>query len=216
MTEYLMHNKVRLALHSLKSTAEGRPLLVLHGLGMRSPGQVEAPLETWRGPIYALDFTGHGESTIPKGGGYTAEVLMGDADAALGAIGPVTVLGYGLGAYVALLLCGARPKEVMGAILCDGPGLTGGGPAPGSPYLPAVNPNAVVPPDPWALAELARDIRPEDYATNFLRQATQFSELEHPVTVCAGSRPPWLDAVASEPGVKCGSLKEALEEYSSA
>lgn len=215
MTQYVVHNKVRLAVHLLQGEGDGRPLLVLHGLGMRSPGEVEAPLDTWRGPIYALDFTGHGESTIPKGGGYTAEVLMGDADAALGAIGPATVLGYGLGAYIALLLCGARPKEVMGAILCDGPGLAGGGPAPGSPYLPSVNPNAVVPPDPWALAELSRDIRPEDYATNFLRQATQFSELQHPVTVCATSRPPWLNAVANEPGVKCGSIREALEEYKS-
>lgn len=213
MIEYLIHNKVRLALHQLQNGEVGHPLLILHGLGLSSPRRVTPPLDSWNGPVWALDFTGHGESSIPRGGGYTAEVLMGDADAALCRLGRSTILGYGLGAYVALLLSGARPKEVMGVILCDGPGLAGGGPVPGSPYLPTVSSDAVTPPDPWALAELSRDIRPEDYAMNFLRQATQFSDLEYPVTVCARSRPAWLAAVASDPGVRCADLEVAIEAY---
>ena len=52
-------------------------------------------------------------------------------------------------------------------------------------------------PDPWALAELSRDVRPPDYATGFARQATQLSGLEWPVAVCARARPPWLEAVAA-------------------
>ena len=34
----------------------------------------------------ALDFTGHGLSTIPPGGGYNAEILLADADIALAAL----------------------------------------------------------------------------------------------------------------------------------
>ena len=40
----------------------------------------------WAGPIAALDFTGHGQSTIPPGGGYNAEILLADADIALAAL----------------------------------------------------------------------------------------------------------------------------------
>ena len=55
---------------------------------------------------------------------------MGDADAALAELGEVTLLGRGLGAWIALLAAGARPREVRGAILADGPGLAGGGSRP--------------------------------------------------------------------------------------
>jgi pimeloyl-ACP methyl ester carboxylesterase len=112
---------------------------------------------------------------------------MADADTALGRLGRATLLGRGLGAYVALLLAGARPKPVRGAILCDGPGLAGGGSRPGSPtvivpWLASRGEGAT--PDPFAQAELARDLRPPDYATSFLRQATQLSGLARPISVC--------------------------------
>ena len=55
---------------------------------------------------------------------------MGDVDAALAHLGPSTVLGRGLGAYIALLIAGARPDLVRGAVLADGPGLVGGGREP--------------------------------------------------------------------------------------
>jgi pimeloyl-ACP methyl ester carboxylesterase len=121
----LTHNRVRLALHHLRE-GTGRPLLVLHGLGERSPAVVPAWASTWDGPVAALDFTGHGSSTIPRGGGYTSEMLLADADIALAELGTATVVGRGLGAYIALQLAGARPREVVGAVLCDGPGLAGG------------------------------------------------------------------------------------------
>jgi pimeloyl-ACP methyl ester carboxylesterase len=164
--------------------------------------------------VWGLDFTGHGDSDIPSGGGYTAEVLMGDADAALAEIGPSTVLGRGLGAYVALLIAGARPHLVRGVVLCDGPGIAGGGTGPSSTMLVGVaDGDAVAPPDPFALAELARDVRPADYAAAFARQASTLSELATPLTVCARWRPPWLEAVASEPGVAEGSIEDALASY---
>ncbi|HUP86028.1 MAG TPA: alpha/beta hydrolase [Acidimicrobiales bacterium] len=209
----ILHGRVELALHELQG-GTGRPLLHLHGLGERSPEGVPAGYEAWSGPIYGLDFTGHGASTIPKGGGYGAEILMADADAALAELGPSTVIGRGLGAYVAVLLAGARPADVRGAILRDGPGLVGGGITPTSPHVAAVDLDSMVPPDPWALAELTRDPRPPDYATSFVRQATHFSDLSEPITVCAIGRPAWLEAVVAEPGVRVASLSEALETYS--
>ncbi len=210
----LQHSRISLAFHALRA-GEGRPLLLLHGLGERSPRSVPDEARDWPGPVFALDFTGHGESQVPDGGGYTAELLMGDADAALRELGEATLLGRGLGAYIALLLAGARPESVRGAILCDGLGLAGGGREPGSSSVVFANPGAVSPPDPFALAELARDVRPPDYATAFVRQATQLSGLEQPITVACADRPEWLEAVMKEPGVAEAPAAEALASYAS-
>jgi pimeloyl-ACP methyl ester carboxylesterase len=208
----LRHNVVSLALHTLKEGAGAGPLLLLHGLGEASPAVAPDWAEPWPGPVHALDFTGHGASTVPLGGGYSAELLMADADTALAALGPSTIAGRGLGAYVALLISGARPRLVRGAILCDGPGITGGGTGPTSGMIDAIDRNPG-PPDPWALAELSRDVRPPDYATSFVRQALQFSALSWPFAVCARWRPPWLEAVAAEPGVLEVSLEDAIAFY---
>ena len=110
MTIFLTHHKTKLALHALRR-AEGPRLLLLHALGERSPESVPGEIAGWPGSVYALDFTGHGQSTVPAGGGYTAEVLMGDADTALAMTGPATVLGWGLGGYVALMLAAVAPTR---------------------------------------------------------------------------------------------------------
>jgi pimeloyl-ACP methyl ester carboxylesterase len=211
-TTKLRHGRIELALHALRE-GRGRALLLLHGLGVRSPSRVPEEVAAWPGPLFALDFTGHGESSPSRGGGYTAEVLMGDADCALRALGRATVLGRGLGAYVALLLAGARPAEVRGAILCDGLGLAGGGGEPGTPSLVFPNPSSAGPPDPFALVELARDVRPPDYATAFVRQANELSGLERPISVCCAEHPDWLEAALRELGVARVPLAEALAYY---
>lgn len=220
---WLVHGKVRLALHRLtgdpgRDGGGGTPLLILHGLGEQAPAGVPAWAAAWPGPVHALDFTGHGRSTVPRGGGYTAEALMGDADAALAHLGPCTVVGRGLGAYVALLIAGARPHLVRGAVLADGPGLAGGGPAPGSPHVVQLAPGLSGPPDPLALAELSRDLRPPDYAVSFAWQAANLSELGVPITISVAAliRPEWLAAVAATPAVQERSLTEALASYAGA
>jgi pimeloyl-ACP methyl ester carboxylesterase len=199
------HNRIDLALHALRGplpAGEGSPpLLHLHGLGERSPEAVPDHLGEWPGAVWALDFTGHGASSVPVGGGYFCELLMGDVDAALAHIGPATLYGRGLGAYVALLAAGARPDLVRGAVLDDGPGLAGGGSAPGTQYVLEAPPASAGPPDPYALVELSRDVRPPDYAATYARQAATLSGLDTALAVCAVVRPPWLEAVAAEPGV---------------
>jgi pimeloyl-ACP methyl ester carboxylesterase len=213
-TQTIQHGKVRLALHTLRGEGTGHPLLLLHGLGEQSPQVLPNEFQAWKGPVYALDFTGHGESQCPFGGGYTAEILMADTDAALAEIGPSTICGRGLGAYVALLIAGGRPSAVLGAILCDGPGLTGGGPQPGSPHIIHPDPRSTACPDSFALAEFCTDVRPPDYAQSFVRQIDRLSRVERPLTVCAVQRAPWLDAVVNDPETETRSLHEALDAYS--
>ena len=137
---------------------------------------------------------------MPIGGGYTAEILMADADAVLQHLGEATIVGRGLGAYIALLAAGARPQLVRGAVLADGPGLSGGPSSPVSQPVFSLEP-VEASPDPYALAELGRDLRPPDYATAFSRLAVQGSDLEQPITVVARFRPAWVRAVVGEPGV---------------
>lgn len=216
----LRHGKVDLALHHLRDATAGggRPLLILHGLGEAAPRTTPRWADTWPGPVAALDFTGHGASTIPRGGGYTAELLLGDADAALSALTEgdasrsITVVGRGLGAYVALQIAGARAAQVHGAILVDGPGLAGGPTGPTSQSFFSL-PTGGGAPDPYALVELGRDLRPPDYATLFVRLALAGSELEEPIAVASVFRPEWLDAVAREHGVMQATLAEALTTY---
>jgi pimeloyl-ACP methyl ester carboxylesterase len=205
----LRHGRSVLALHLLRE-GWGRPLLLLHGLGEQAPVILPAHLDAWAGAIYALDFTGHGASTRPVGGGYTAELLMGDVDAAVAHLGTTTIYGRGLGAYVALLIGGGRPAEVRGVILADGPGLVGGGSRPGSPHIPFAPAPSADMPDPMALAELSRDVRPPDYAVEFARQMLQLSDLDRPLAVATIVRPEWLTAVVGEPGVVECSVSEAL------
>jgi pimeloyl-ACP methyl ester carboxylesterase len=197
MIEYLQHGRIRLALHPLQQASSGsacHPLLLLHGLGESSQSHHPSSFSHWPGAVYALDFTGHGMSTIPSGGGYSCEILMGDVDIALAHIGPATISGRGLGAYVALLIAGGRPTLVHGAVLLDGPGLAGTNPS-ASPYIPTVDATRPAPPDPFAIAELATEARPAEYAVHFALLASQQSTLPSPIAICTREQPPWLMAV---------------------
>ena len=68
-TMTLRHGKVELALHELRA-GTGRPLLLLHGLGERSPEKVPADVEAWDGPVYALAASPDG--SIWAGGAFTS------------------------------------------------------------------------------------------------------------------------------------------------
>jgi pimeloyl-ACP methyl ester carboxylesterase len=215
-TIHVVHNRAELALHELRSGA-GRPLLLLHGLGEATPGEAPPVTASWPGPVHGLDFVGHGESTVPVGGGYTAEILMADVDAALARLGPSSVMGRGLGAYIALLIAGARPDLVRGVLLADGPGLVGGGIRPGSPYVaPTAAGGERAAPDAHALLELARDVRPPDYAQEYVRQAMQWSGLDTPIMVATVARPEWLQAVVAEPGVADVDVEDGLARLAAA
>jgi pimeloyl-ACP methyl ester carboxylesterase len=212
MTTYLRQNRIRLALHQLKD-GDASALLLLHGLGERSPMVLPSEYANWPGPVHALDFTGHGASEVPRGGGYSCELLMGDADAALAHLGKATIAGRGLGAYVAFLLSGGRPADVCGVILRDGPGLAGGGTSARNPYIPAADTNQPASPDPFAIAELSTDARPKSYAANYAMLAAQGSSLEKPIAVCAREQPDWLTTAMRLLGLERMEVATALENY---
>jgi pimeloyl-ACP methyl ester carboxylesterase len=187
-----------IALHELTAGA-GPALLLLHALG--GSHRDLAPLAAhWPGRVLALDLAGHGESRWPRGGAYTAELHAADADAALQETGDAYVAGAGLGAYVALLLAGARKERVPGALLLPGRGLDGGGPAPRRDQALEVRnaealrmlDAATALPRP-ALDPLLRacetDPRPPEYARAFADAARRLLFAED-----GGARPPWWEA----------------------
>ena len=210
--EFLVNGSLRLALHTL-AEGEGRPLLLLHGLGEQSPMSRPEWTSVWNGPVLALDFTGHGESDVPVSGGYTPEGLMSDVDAVLAGHGPVTIVGRGFGAWVGLLVAGARTSHVHGVVLFDGSGAVGGGSQPPTPYVNVLPASGTTKPDPYALLELSRDPRPPDYALDYVRFILEDSEIENPIVVSARIRPEWLAAVASDIGVIELPLEQAIESF---
>ena len=210
--EFLVNGSLRLALHTL-AEGEGRPLLLLHGLGEQSPMSRPEWTSVWNGPVLALDFTGHGESDVPVSGGYTPEGLMSDVDAVLAEHGPVTIVGRGFGAWVGLLVAGARTSHVHGVVLFDGSGAVGGGSQPPTPYVNVLPASGTTKPDPYALLELSRDPRPPDYALDYVRFILEDSEIENPIVVSARIRPEWLAAVASDIGVIELPLEQAIESF---
>lgn len=209
-TRTIRHGDIELALWQI-SDGPGHPLLVLHGLG-ESAHRGLPDLE-WPGPVWGLDFTGHGSSTVPTGGGYGAEVLVGDVYMALREIGAATLLGRGLGAYIGLLMTGVRPDIVRGLVMDDGPGLAGGGVEPGSSALSIPISGLGTAPDPFALVELSRDVRPPDYVTAIAGFALEAATVDEPITVACRVRPPWVEAIASIPGVVTQPMPDALARY---
>ncbi len=205
----LRHARVELALHEL-SPRDGAPLLLLHGLGASSTDWGELP-GAWPGPVLGLDFSGHGASQWLRGGVYLPELLAGDVDAALAEIGPAHLLGTGLGAYVALLVAGARPALVPGALLLPGRGLDGGGGEPDCdrPALVAATPALHAPlPDGCdpCCCMLECDPRPPDYAARFAAAARRLVLCED-----GEARPPWWAAVRDAGAeVVAGDARAAL------
>lgn len=200
------HGDLELALHEVRSpdsrAASAPRLLLVHGLGGSSRDWLArdaAALEAWPGAILALDLAGHGESDARPGGAYTPELFAADVDAALAAVGPCHLAGEGLGAWVCLLVAGARRELVPAALLLPGAGLAGGGALPGAGIVPDVVVTTRRSPgeaDPLTHA-CALDIRPIDYAQAFATAARTLL-----VVPGVEPGPPWLDAVLVTPGVR--------------
>jgi pimeloyl-ACP methyl ester carboxylesterase len=191
------------ALHEVKAGGEST-LLWLHALHGCARDAAEAAAH-WPGRVVALDFPGHGESARHPGGAYTVEHLAADADAALAHVGEAYLAGEGLGAYVALLLAGARPARVPAALLLPGRGLDGGGAVPRwdrtpeeldahvAQVLADADRAETLPHDPM-LYLVETDVRPPDYARQFADAARRLLFAED-----GGPRPPWWHAARAAP-----------------
>lgn len=194
----IRHGRVELELHAL-ARRDGPTLLLLHALFGSSQDWPDVG-SLWPGSVYALDFSGHGQSEAVAGGGYYAELLVADADAALARIGHAAVAGAGLGAYIALLLAGARSELVPAALLLPGAGLSGRGPAP--TFAKMFDPSEPLadepsgPHDP-AVRVLDLDVRPPEYAAQFGAAAKCILLAED-----GRPRPPWWETLRPIPATR--------------
>ncbi len=192
--------RIDVACHRLADGA-GRPLLLLHALHGSARDWLDAP--AWPGPVHAIDFSGHGDSAAVRGGGYTPELFVADADAALGAIvgegddgDGIVLAGAGMGAYIALLLAGARPDLVHAALLGPGEGLgeTDGEPdferTPERMRHPGDLPAGCDP----ALWRYIGEIKPRDYVESFARRARRLLLIDD-----GGFRPVWWRIAGEAP-----------------
>ena len=233
----IRHGRLELALHRLRDprTEGAATLLCLHELGGRASdfGALVEGLE-WSGPVFALDFAGHGASDWARGGGYHGEILLGDIDAALrhleeaGPTSPIVLLGRGLGAYGALLAAGARPERVAALVLNGGRGLDGAGVDPAERIrlaLPRPGHEGQAC-DPLALADLGNDVRPAGYAAVYVRQflhgpSVEGSGAAKHILVCGDAFDPsstnrsWTSALTDH-SVVADSEAEALQALRSA
>jgi pimeloyl-ACP methyl ester carboxylesterase len=185
----LAHGRVGVELHELSAgqgdaDRDAPPLLLLHELGASAAAWPDLG-GVWPGAIHALDFAGHGKSDPLRGGGYYPEHFLADADLALAALDErAVVAGAGVGAFVALLLAGARPTRVPAALLLQGRGLIGGGGAPTFAATEIVgldeqhalwkrDAKLYEPGTDWQVARCEHFIRPADYVAEFARAASR-------------------------------------------
>ena len=189
--------RINLELHELAKRS-GPSVLLLHALFGASDDWGEAP-GAWPGSVYALDFAGHGNSEWVAGGAYAPEALAADADAALQQIGSCALVGAGVGAYVALLLAGARRDAVPAALILPGPGLGGGGAWPDFSRPPS-RIEVALPDEPSVrrydpmVRMLAFDMRPIDYTQQFAAAARRLLLVED-----GAPRPPWWEEARRVP-----------------
>jgi pimeloyl-ACP methyl ester carboxylesterase len=194
----LASGRSEIALHELRAGA-GPTLLALHALG-GSAHDFATLAASWPGRVLALDLPGHGSSAWTRGGSYSPELCAAAADDALVESGDAYLVGAGLGAYVALLLTGARAARVPATLLLPGRGLDGGGPAPRADQAVEVrSADALRMLEARGAAERASfdpmlracetDPRPPDYARPYADAARRLLLAED-----GGARPPWWEA----------------------
>ena len=224
----LKHGRVSLRLHKLSPASAGDsspPLLMLHELASSAAAWGDE-WRSWQGPVYALDFAGHGESEHAIGRSYYPEFFVIDADLALHAIGDSAYLaGAGIGAYVAMLLAGSRPDRIPAALLLPGRGLASGGESPNfdrdqqgvrawEARIEGAARTDSQADDPF-VATCEGDLRPLDYVSDFANAARSllFSDAVSPVDPEEGSLAWWRTARTS-PNARSASpdLARALDE----
>ncbi|NMO37264.1 alpha/beta fold hydrolase [Streptomyces sp. GMY01] len=97
-------------------------VLLLHGLmGRASHWAGTARWLSGRYRAVALDQRGHGQSDKPPSSALTREAYVDDAEAAVEqlGLGPVLVIGHGMGALTGWQLAARRPDLVRGLVICD-------------------------------------------------------------------------------------------------
>lgn len=101
----------------------GDPVVALHGItaSCMSFVGVAEKLER-RVPLLAFDLRGRGDTDKPVQGPFGFSRHAADVAAAMSSLGlgPTTVVGHSMGAYVAVALAAEHPELVSGVVLIDG------------------------------------------------------------------------------------------------
>src|SRR5438477_7196966 len=113
-------NGVTIELHDLGG--DGEPLLICHATGFC--GLVYEPMAPGLRSsfhVWAIDFRGHGDSTVPDDGDFAWTAMAADLLAAVDAIGAESIHGFGhsLGGGVLFLAELARPGLLESAFLYE-------------------------------------------------------------------------------------------------
>ena len=211
--EPLRHGRVSLALHELRS-GEGDALLCLHALRGSAADWAEAAA-SWPGPVYALDFAGHGLSEWVAGEATPRSSSRETPTSPWRTSARAGVAGAGLGAYVALLVAGARPEHVPARAAPPRRGSrrprrrarSGARAEPrlGAPARRAPPPGERPAFDPFT-TRLEREFRPPDYAAAFAARASRLLLLDD-----GDARPPWWQAAAQAAAAERIAARSAAE-----
>ncbi|HEY8152682.1 MAG TPA: alpha/beta hydrolase [Myxococcota bacterium] len=109
-------------LHLLEWSAQGVPLLLLHGFG--NEAHIWDDFAPTVAPFYrtlALDHRGHGDSAWDAQGRYDHDSLVRDVEAVTDALGiqRLVLVAHSLGGRVATLFAGRHPERMAGLVLVD-------------------------------------------------------------------------------------------------
>jgi pimeloyl-ACP methyl ester carboxylesterase len=111
-----------LDLHLLEWSAQGVPLLLLHGFGNEAHIWDDfAPVVSPYYRTLALDHRGHGDSAWDAQGRYDHDTLVRDVEAVTDALGiqRLVIVAHSLGGRVATLFAGRHPERMAGLVLVD-------------------------------------------------------------------------------------------------
>ncbi len=111
-----------LDLHLLEWSAEGVPLLLLHGYGNEAHIWDDfAPAVSPHYRTLAMDHRGHGESAWDAQGRYDHDTLVRDVEAVTAALGieRLVLVAHSLGGRIATLFAGRHPERMAGLVLVD-------------------------------------------------------------------------------------------------
>jgi len=111
-----------LALHLLRWSSEGVPMLLIHGFGNDAHIWDDfAPTVASAYQVLALDLRGHGDSAWSEEGHYDYEHHLADLDAVTDALGieRMVVIAHSLGGRISMLYAGAHPEKLAGLVIVD-------------------------------------------------------------------------------------------------
>lgn len=111
---------VAVALHDLGGS--GQPLLICHATGFLGRAYEPMAAELQRhAHVWAIDFRGHGDSTVPTNDRFAWDGMADDLEVAVDAITdePIALFGHSMGGAVAVLLELRRPGRVRCAYLYE-------------------------------------------------------------------------------------------------